>query len=902
MLITLMQENRGINFSAFGKPHELPVLGQYRAEDFNADLGYGFSGGTEAEVAVAQVKIRVPFEVAHNTLPLSTFPQMESYYQHRARYASIQSTFYLRKTWLIEGGIIEQIGADMATVTLNLKEPEAWVAKYPSRANTDGKDLVGTRSQLLKRLTESLSMNVPTDGEPFKKLPILPYDPNWKPSAEEEAEGYVQGSTVDDGRILTIPSPDPLSIDGALNEVMANWPDGIGNYGLKLLEDTSYAAPTWRWVLWKHLPEVSYITKADLELFSVEFSNEFTDAMVYNSDNPLEHRYMGGKTIANPGHNGAWLGVDFQSYSKTDPRGSLPRGSRSPNIRRDFNRGNRFPFTRNERGNRVFFTDEGVYSGDGQPMETALTPGSLAMIAREPFGIMFTGKLPPEEPDFNIVLEVFVDGKKTGQIINSAHPNGSIFDVKIKSSFTGHLVEVKPLGDKFVQGWASRFELPAASKFEGEVIALPLESYRAPSGKTLSLEGQFEGNTKLYSVASAEGVIVAVAADEPGYRGISGYCARRFYGCTKLISAPEEAISFPEYTGDLLRDFKEQEYYDVLLSYIPKWNNLPKVRSLGDDFGKDWFMNDNVEQHLNEEWIPAITSGIPPLPAFEGVVEVGDNIMQSFIDADGYLQHDESVRYIFPNLEVTGDNFLANFCSAKMHDMDALYIPLLPSLREVRQDGSGRFMASWAANVNPRPDGSFIDVIDDMPNWVGVENRGGWFWLRFCSKNYAIDRTIKESKLRWTEDWADNQNQFKIISTPAGYLQQMYAFPDTRRGNIRTILPESQNLPLVISSTEYREIYLTHYRDRMYKNALAEDAPRENLTFVENFEVDGWWESLDTRNGTFDGNGFDGTPGNSVFFLNGNEVLAKEDDENSGYKHFYKYTTRGNPEGGEITE
>lgn len=785
MHLSLIQETRGTSF-AEPATSSLPILGQYLAEDYTHELSFGYSGDSSANpISEAQASFRMPFPTAQAILPISRMPQIALPSENRARYLRVHDGYMPARDWLLEGGEISGIGGGMATVTLNLKDPLAWVRKYPTRNGTDGKDLVGTRTQLLQYLTASLSDTVPADGENFKKLPIKAFDPAWKPTAVQATAGYVSGSLVDTGEIITIPAPDPLSIEDSLYSVMAGWSSGLGTYGLTVVQELdAMGNPGWRWVLWKNVVVPKVLTWELMNLSSIEFSNEFTDSMVYDDNNRLEHRYLGGATIANPNLNGAWLGVDFQSYSKADPNGTLPMPTSRPStgfqgggfggggfgggsgfgggggslggngstgaIGSGANLGGSWAAP-GVGGNSIFPVQGGGYlSPGGTAVPVPIDGRNLLLLIKAfpasatptPVQIPTSAVMPGGDTTPAHVWRISVDGVFSKTVTVAATATSIIQDVPADNQ--EHVIEIVPGDLSYSPGWACRFGngiATASNAFIKQVLAMGPGCYISPSGKPMSEQYRFIGFSELVSVSDP---ISKIAAPSSGIG--TNYHKLKFVNCPKLEVAPEDAIDVSKLEGALPDGWREQEFTACpKLNRIPKLQEMPGITSIGNGALRLWCRR-SADVRFGK------------IPTFENVTTVGNDFMLAIGWGLKEISLDPSIRNILPKAHTVGDNFMRSLSgynytgNASDPDVgvlptykakiDRAYMPLLPSLKTI---GRNFLERTWSYG---QPANGTEIVIDDMPAWP-IESMpiATFAMLGIFSSTTGILETMQETQL-----------------------------------------------------------------------------------------------------------------------------------------------------------
>lgn len=891
MIVTLLQENRGTDFGYSSTP--LPILWQAMAEDWTADPSFGYSGEpVENPADVAQVRFRMPFEAAKNLLPLSAAPQSGVYYQKRARYAQIQNGLQKRKTWLIQTGIIDRIDAGMADVTLRLESPLAWISKYPSRNNTSGQDLVGSRTDLLHYLTLPLSTTPPEDGEPFKALPIRAFSKDFNPSEELRELGYVRGSEVDSGASLTVPAPDPLPVEEVLQTVMSGWGSGLGTYGLTAIEETAVGGPPmWRFVLWKRVIAPRKLSYADLMLYSLEFTNEFTDRMIYDDNNRLEHRYLGGHTIKNPALNGAWLGIETESYSKADPNGTLPLpGPGKPNFDLGgdiggggfgggfggggFGPGGSFP--------------DGGFSGPGI--------GGNSLIPVEGGGYITPGgATPPVEVDTRaLVLQVKIVGNgnsiriPTYSSMPAAEPtvpihNWKVFiddvfhqDISIDTSEDGylltsskladgqeHIIKIVPTDGKYSPGWCCRFgngPLTVSNNWLLRVLAMGTGAYTSPGGHAMPHAFQFNGMSRLISVAAPD-QLAKVSDQIP-----SNFHYRRFSLNLELTDAPVDGIDMSEWTGKLPDRWKNQEFNGCpKLKTIPPQQPMPKVTGIGN--------------MAYARWLNLCPNAIlPALPTFESVTTVGDSALRGMAWGSKDSTPDRSIRNIFPKATKIGFFFMQGlngygngegsastdwpeYVPAQQTILRAAYWPLLPSVREI---GDGAFESSYAYT---RMGADGPAKIDDMPTFPNLERvlpsaRNGnraWIFRSTFSYSNAIVETMRESVMP------------KLRSVD-GIFGGFYGGLNV--GSLRFYNPEV--FPFGIGTWPQNSAgtgIMQDYRYFMYSSSLSPAVQKSHFNIIETTSKSMTAKPASYRAGNWRNNGYTGDSGSRIGYTDGSDVI-----------------------------
>ena len=885
MHVTLTQETRGVSFGPNGT--QLPVLWQGLAEDYNQDLSFGFSGdGPEEPADTAQVAVRMPFPLAQNIVPISSKPQQRTPAYQRARYVQIHDGPLLVKTWLIEGALIEQIGAQMAMVTMSLKGASAWVYKYPSRNGTDMKDLTGTRSEILTRLTLSVSNQVPSDGEPFKSLPILPFDPAWTPSEEQRARGYLKGSEVETGEIITVPSPDPLSITESLTTALAGWGSGLQQIGLTLIEEHGYdgSAPFWRWVLWKRVLAERMLTWDEMALYSIETSNEFTDAMSYNEDNPQEHRYLGGSTIANPDLDGAWLGVEFNGYTKSDPAGTLPSPSKPPNLSYGggitagggwapgggtggFSGGGgtgggswQNPSVG---GNTVFPTPDGGFVGpDGSYVDAPDGPTvdlrgiTLVVKAYSNTAITIpTRATMPAGETFEMNWSIYLDGVFLRDQTIPQETTG--ITVKVPFDQQDHIIEIRPKSGEYTTGWACRLGGNSRAQTIGPslrmILAMGYGTYFTPAGTPMSHALQWASCSELTSVADPD--ISPAGATMPLL-----YNQERWYNCPKLEAGPADGVDFSQYPGHMSNNFRAGEFSNCIeMKAHPKLAELEKATSAGSGFLEGWLYKcTNVK--------------LGPMLILPEVTSVGDNFLFNYACGVMDFTTDQTIRHVLPKAKTIGNYFLGSFGGGTSRAgggagleirgvrCASAYIPLLPSADSIGSHFMSETYMYVKAGVQPV-------VIDRMPAWP-VRSIGPSFMANTFACNNAINENMIETELP------------NLTSDPVSWMFQTYAsmaFNESTgaKGNgigLRFLNPEVYPKPGALATAP------ANYRRGTYAAAMDIGMPKTDYRFMET-KTRGATKPGETVNRVYRGtgfanNGYSGNAGERVSYTDGVQALV----------------------------
>lgn len=914
MHITLLQETRGTDIrNQLNTP--LPVLWQSLVEDYNHELSFGINGdSSDGYVSEAQVQFTMPFEMAKNLLPISSRPQRPQYYWRRARYARIHDDVQPWRTWLIEGGSINRIEAEQASVTLNLKSPMAWIHKYPSRNGTNGKDLVGTKSQILQRLLASLSYDVPTDGEPFKMLPIRPFEPTVNQSYL--IPGGVRPLSVDNGQIITVPAPDPLSIEEALYTVMSGWGSGLAGYGLTLVESRS-TAPLWNWVIWKREPSKQMMTWAELALYDIEFSNEYTDVLTYNEDNQLEHRYMGGSSIANLEHNGAWLGVEFNGFKKVDPNGTLPtRPPSKPPIH--FDGGGDYGWgggggigggiggggwgNPGVDGNTVFPTPDGGYiSPGGGVVPDDVDARSLTLLVNvgtegadeqgfKQISIPVQSPMPNGEAVPTHSWKITADGGRAVDIV-SVPPTDDSVKIYVPADGQDHILAITPSDGNFgAKGWACRFGngplLAPVNSWLRMILAMGQGCFLSPSGKAMGHGWQFRNMNQLVSIVNADSVAVPTDTAPP-----AGFHYMRFSGCINLELLPEDAIDTSAFKGALPNDWRGNEIDNCpKVKATPVQQQMPGITSIG--------------HRAFSKWVNASPKcKIGALPTFENATTVGDDFMMGIGTGCEDITMDPSIRKILPKAVSVGNNFMhglngrVSTTTTVRSNLAAAYLPLLPSLKKI-----GHLFLGYMYNSTKAQPGLIGGVpIDDMPSW----KIDGWTYPNLSEdyKDNAMYSTFSNST-----GFEETMRETQLPNLP-GTMAHAW-FGDMYRGgkSIRYFNPEvfvSKEIPTADSLFEYYNYdkIISGYRNRMYQEAMHPQAARGQF-FMETVSRDlpGKKENIVALPGQSSGfrqygfayNGLDGSPGQRMGYTDGTEAI--ENQNGLAISVFFSYN--GRKEGG----
>lgn len=901
MHLTLQQETRGVDFSGY---QALPVLWQGLVEDYSHGLSFGIAGDSaEDYVSEAQAMISMPFELAQNILPISARPQSSNFQWRRARYAKIHDGNLQGRTWLTQGGSIEQLGGGMARVTLNLKSAMAWIKSYPSRNKTDGKDLVGTRTQLLQQVTASLSAGVPADGEPFKGLPIMPLDPNWAPYYNAAGGGYQAASQIDDKSILTIPAPYPLSIEDSLYEIMKGWNSGLGSYGLTLWEDTQAPAPMWHWAIWKRQPSSRMLTWAEIALYDLEFSNEFTDVLTYNEDNQLEHRYLGGATIANPNHNGAWLGVEFQGFTKAHPekdagKGVLPGGRPSrPNIGTIGNGkggglfgggGGGFGGGRGSigggiggggggfgggggswanpgvDGNTVFPTPGGGFvSPGGGDVDIPVDNRNLMLLVNAGSGgagydikIPFRQVLRENEPVPTHVFGCRIDGNDWGRFTITPAMVELDLNASIPKDGEDHTIEFFPDDGQYSPGWFCRFGYGGATgenKWLKMVMAMGSGCYTSPTGNAMAHNYQFNNCLELTSVANPDKLAVVTEVIPTNFH------FKRFSRLPKIEAIPEDGVNMSQWKGKLPDKWKMYEIdYCPKVKTTPKQQEMPGITLIGDQAFSRW-VNESRDCQIGA------------LPIFEEAKSVGHSFMRGVNWNGKSIQLDRSIRNILPKAVTAGEYFMASlngynptgtgsdseypfgFVPSSKSTLTNAYWPLLPAMESV---GNWFLRCTYAYG---RAGDTGEVVIDDMPKWKIKSMVSYWFFECF-RQTAGIKETMKEAQL---------PNLLPISSTLA--YRGMYGDVGTIIFYNPEVFPWTQaNKPSTISEL---------YRAGQYNGSKDKTTPKTNYIFLETESRTIMAGKTATYRGSgFANNGYTGASGQRVSFTDGREAIEGQDN------------------------
>lgn len=844
--ISLVQETRGTDFiTATG---EAPILGQYIVEDYEESKAFGFSGDSSEQVSKAQVKFRMPFPLAQNVLPRKDRPQERVYFWQGARYAEIAIGYTKPRTWLIQGTLIEEIGASMATVTLNLQSPLAWVFDYPTLAGTDGKDLVGNRVLQLETLTKPLS-DVAVDAENTgKRLPIKPYSGSWTPTTEQAAAGYVQGNAVNLAGSITIPNPFPLSIGDALPAVFAGWNDGFGTYGLTVIEESTAAGPYWRWVTWKHvLAPVSY-TLQDLGLKSLETSNRFTDVLTYNEDNPQEHRYNGGPgTLANPFLNGAWLSVEFKGFKKQDPAGVLPPSPTPPNMDVDtggvggwgpgsgigggsgFTNPGTAPDVTQIEGNTLLPTPEGTISPGGNLFNDTIDPRDVSFLVN--IGDSATSwTLPNTNASTGataVSWDLYVDGRfvETRAITR----DGNIATITLPSDGADHVVTLKPTGGNYTTGIFERIGYsgtsPAARTQLKQILALGKESYRTWNGTPRSLANQWTNCTELTRVAEPDSYFSHATIP-------SGFESARFAFCAKLEKGPEVAVDFSiTATGIVPANFRYQTYRNCVgLKRLPNIMPLLNVTEIGAAFYYAWAQG-------------CISVAFPQaFQVYQNVTKVGDFFYSHMFETGSTPVGDrtppESLRNLLPNVEFIGNNFMDQWkgqISTVPHLATKIIFPLMPKLRTV----GNSFLYYFGADSKNSEFGGV--EIDPMPDWPLLEAAGNSFMAAFA-RRANVEQTMAESNLVSLKSFGtDFMSDAYGQNAPGGVSE----------GRVVSFLPEKFPAGYIGTSVP------AGYRSTMYTRAKLPSASKQAWPILET-ATRSMTKGSNYRSGGFSLNGYNG--------------------------------------------
>lgn len=829
--VTLIQETRGTDFvNATG---EAPVLGQYIATDYNSSLSFGLSGdaGEEGdEISWAEVVFRMPFPMAQKVLPRSERPQERVYFWQVARYAQIHIGYTNPKTWLIEGAIIEEIGADLAKVTLRLEDPLAWVSKYPTLVSNSLANLSGNRNALLESLTTPLSDRAVDLEGTGKALPIIKYDASWVPSADLITKGYVSGNAVALPDTISIANPYPLAVTEAITTVLSGWSDGLGTYGLTVIEVSDTRGPYWRWVLWKHKIAEQMYTLAELNLQRIETNSKFTDVLTYDEDNQQDHRYLGGpRTLANPYLNGAWLGVEFKSFKKPSPDAPLPPGKPPTYIENNFGNVGTWgpgsgtgasgigPGPTAIEGNTVIPTPDGLVTPGGLTFNDTIDPRDVSFLVntadRTYFDIPFTAA---QQGHVVANVDIFVDGQLRETFSLTAAILGK--RVTLPGDNADHVITLKPAGGNYAMGWCYKVGYYSQTTTPRtdikQILALGKENYRTNTGLPMNLANQWYRCTELTRVANPDSYFDSV--QPPG-----NFEYYRFGHCVKLEVGPEPAGSFTFFTGTIPANFRNLTYQNcVSLKKLPNIMPWLEATAIGNNYYAQWCQN------ANQVRFPQA------FQLHQKVKTVGDNFFYQMFElgSSGEIAQDrtppESLRDLLPEVETIGNNFMAFFkngISGRDHVAERIVFPLMPKVKTI---GNRAFYFYGSRSKNSTVGGV---AIDDMPSWPLLETVGGEFMYSFASDS-DVKVTMRESILaslttfgirfmgnaysgcQSVVSYLPEQFPPNFVGTtlPDGYRSQCYAF------SISPTLQSNPSFEFIETSTKNMTKGAT-YRDRCFR-------------------------------------------------------------------------------------
>lgn len=529
----------------------------------------------------------------------------------RARYFTIRKENGQITTMLIENYTIKKVSETDSKVEIVGADPRVLASRIPTTdALHTPTEWTGTRSELMRQVTDRLSNARIANKLPYSWVPITTLDYYWTPTDEQKRQGFVKLGESDPGGNITVAAPDPLPVDETLEDILAEWSDSE-LYPLETPGADATASPWWRWVIRKrvHSDYVFSEYNGTLVVNSIKGSNTYTETMAYQSDSKREFSFGNGHTPSNENLRGMWMAVKAEGHS-------IPEGVSAATYLRGRALTGNINNRRLEIDATVNFSKAGIEPVPGMTVlmriddrivrvplgeivshysaEEGWTTTSAVFIDTD--NIDLWDDTPPPVLDAPYI-QIIVNGSNFSVPTNQWHGQNIAYNWNVKvdgrgvgnySGFSAydspgiplnlggageHLIRIEPSDGQYDKGWADPFgfnrgeEGACNQANKDKLIKVITDDLFGHFGWLI---GQF-ANCRNLTQTVPEGDWI-----KQGYITNSAY---QYYGCESLLEAPDEFVpnSIPEdFSYALFDDHNAYKYANCYSLKVTAKESLPE--------------------------------------------------------------------------------------------------------------------------------------------------------------------------------------------------------------------------------------------------------------------------------------------------------------------------------------
>jgi len=302
------------------------------------------------EPASATVEFECPTSWALGCLPQKDNVDVSQ----RARYVSITMPDGLRKTFLVDEADIQELDSEQSSVSIKAYSPEYWLRIVPSTIKNANSKFTTTQrySDILKAALNMYSIGYEEekiDSVSFRDIPILAYDSDYEPTADEKLyygviKHDIATSPVDEKPAAMIASTDtipsyPEPQGSKISDIMKEFPYLLSTSGTT--QEVEYRQDFdmvlipanspyndgclwWRWAMRPKTSSAMYFSRANgtiTENSKMHISSK-SSTLVYLPDDETGNSRKNVASIGGSIYTGVWNSVSAQQAEASGISGS----------------------------------------------------------------------------------------------------------------------------------------------------------------------------------------------------------------------------------------------------------------------------------------------------------------------------------------------------------------------------------------------------------------------------------------------------------------------------------------------------------------------------------------------------------------------------------------------------
>lgn len=265
-------------------------------------------------------------------------PRSRDWPDRRAYWLSFRGKHNEIRNFPIIGHVEEDAKDGIVTLKVQAADARQWLDNVPGLKSGIVEEVNDTISNLLVRITQrvsSLDDSVVQGKNDQFLLPATVFDPNWEPTAEQAAQGFISWKSFEDGTVFKIkdtgPQPVREMLDDVLNEMEFHHAQRFELWPLEEPGTDGSQSPWFRWVLRTRVQTSVVLSEysGTYSLDSVTGDLTNADTQLYRSDDRTKYSFSSGTHEVATEWLGPWARMKFESVTVDDvlPKSLVPRPS-----------------------------------------------------------------------------------------------------------------------------------------------------------------------------------------------------------------------------------------------------------------------------------------------------------------------------------------------------------------------------------------------------------------------------------------------------------------------------------------------------------------------------------------------------------------------------------------------